>query len=83
MGERDLGRVEHAERFVVAEVVPAGHEFHTRRRAQRLGIGVIEPYAGRRQFVEYRSFVGRASVTAKAFVTEVVGHDKHDVGATT
>ncbi|MBA7603768.1 hypothetical protein ES703_10885 [subsurface metagenome] len=79
MGEGPLCEVEHTKPDVVASVRPAGHNLHTRRRAKRLGIAVLEPHTGSGQLVKHRRLIRCAAVTSQTLKPEVVSHYQDDV----
>ena len=77
--ERPLLGIEVSEAGVVALVVQAGHQRHARRRAQRLGMDLVEPHAGRGELVHHRGAVTLAAVGRDALIAEVVDQDEHHV----
>ena len=81
MSEGDLARFHQPEADVVPEVVLAGHERDACRRAERHYMRVLKSHPGPGHAVNHRSPVRRAAVRPDHLVSEVVGHDQDDVGA--
>ena len=64
---------------IVSNVALARHNGHPAGGAQRRRVAVSELDARVGQLVEPRSLVLLAAVGAEALVTNVIGHDQHDI----
>ena len=63
----------------VTHGIAAGHQLRPRRRANRHAVERLRSHAVACELVDIRSF-DVAAVIAEVRVTEIVGHDDHDVG---
>src|SRR5688572_5674012 len=79
MGERGRLGLEQSEFDVISNIVDARHQLRARRRAKRLDVAVFESHAGGGEPIEMRSLIRLPAVRRDALVTEVIGHDQHDV----
>ena len=72
--------IQHAKGHIIAMVVFARHQLHPGRGAQRGRIAVVKTHPVFRQLIQVRGLVTFTTISAQGLVTEIIGHNKNDIG---
>ena len=79
MSEGRLSPIKHSESQIVSHVVLPGHEFRSRRGAERVGKTVGKTHATSSQLVQIGCLARLATIHRQSFVAHVIGHNQDDI----
>ena len=80
MPEGILATIQRGETDVVSHIIFACHDLHSRRRANRLGVGVRKPHTLLRQLAQAWGMVRLTAIIFDALLPQVIRHDQDDIG---